>query len=78
MHILNSTLILIRRSFSQRTGGKVSGGLAETIDSVVTSEYTSNHLRPKSDSKQAQNVVEGVVQGTEYLTKTVVHGMAGE
>lgn len=66
---------LVKLLFLQ-LGGKVTGGLAETIDSVVTSEYTSNHLKASQD-KPAQNVIDGVVQGTEYMTRTVAHGFAG-
>ena len=58
-------------------GGKLTGGIAETLDSIAMSEYTSNHLKAKSDGKPAQNAIEGVVQGTEFLSRTVVHGVAG-
>lgn len=43
----------------------------------MTSDYTSNHLKAKTDSRPARNVIEGVAQGTEYATRTIVHGAAG-
>eukprot|EP00804_Cyclotella_cryptica_P012787 CCRYP_010547-RA/>CCRYP_010547-RA protein AED:0.05 eAED:0.05 QI:183/0.85/0.81/1/0.76/0.63/22/985/2990 len=58
-------------------GGKLTGGIAETLDSIATSEYTSNHLKAKSDGKPARNAIDGVLQGAEYLSRTVVHGVAG-
>eukprot|EP00956_Cyclotella_meneghiniana_P039469 scaffold172367_cov25-Cyclotella_meneghiniana.AAC.1 len=64
------------RACPPQLGGNVTGGLAETIDSVVTSEYTSNHLKAAQD-KPAHNVIDGVAKGTEYMTRTVVHGSAG-
>ena len=57
--------------------GKVSGGLADTIDSLTTNELTSNHLKPKSNEKKPENAAAGVVQGADYLGRTVAHGLAG-
>lgn len=58
-------------------GGRLTGGVAGLLDSIVTTEHTSSHLKAKSNSKAAENVVDGVVQGTEYLSRTIVHGVAG-
>ena len=60
--------------------GKISGGVADTIDSITTNDMTSNHLKPKSASsggKHPDNAVDGVVQGTQFLGQTVAHGIAG-
>lgn len=58
--------------------GKASGGIADTLDSVTTNEMTSNHLKPKSASEERpEHAGDGVVQGAEFLGKTVVHGVAG-
>ena len=46
------------------------------MDSVVTSEYTSNHLKAAQDNP-AQNVIDGVAKGTDYMARTVAHGFAG-
>ena len=59
---------------------KRKGGLTNTIDAVVTNDFTSDHLKPKSaasDGRHPDNAVDGVVQGTKFFGKTVVHGIAG-
>ncbi|KAL7543622.1 LOW QUALITY PROTEIN: hypothetical protein ACHAXR_013206 [Thalassiosira sp. AJA248-18] len=60
--------------------GKVTGGVADTVDSVTTNDMTSNHLKPKSaasDGNNPDNVIDGVAQGTKFLGQTVAHGIAG-
>lgn len=60
--------------------GKVTGGVADTLDSITTNDMTSNHLKPKSassDGKHPDNAIEGVVEGTKFLGQTVAHGIAG-
>ncbi|KAL7554677.1 hypothetical protein ACHAWF_018946 [Thalassiosira exigua] len=60
--------------------GKVTGGVADTIDSVLTNDMTSNHLKPKSassDGRPPDNAVEGVAEGAEFFAHTMVHGIAG-
>jgi len=61
--------------------GKATGGVADTIDSMFTNDATSNHLKPKkassSGGKHPDNAIDGVVQGTQFLGETVVHGLAG-
>ena len=59
--------------------GKLTGGIAKTLDSVATNELTSNHLKPKSDStrKRPRHAVDGVVKGADFMCRTVVHGIAG-
>ena len=60
--------------------GKLSGGVADTIDSITTNDMTSNHLKPKSassDGRYPDNAIDGVYEGTKFLGQTVAHGMAG-
>lgn len=59
--------------------GKASGGIANTLDSATTSDFTSDHLKPKSPShgNDPRHVADGIIQGTEFLGQTVVHGIAG-
>ena len=61
--------------------GKVTGGVADTLDSLTTNDLTSNHLKPNksasSDGRHPDNAVDGVVEGTKFLGQTLVHGMAG-
>ena len=57
-----------------------SGSFAKTLDSLITNELTSTHLKPKlvtDHRKRPHHAVEGLAQGTFYLGKTVVHGIAG-
>lgn len=58
---------------------RISGGVADTIDSVTSNEMTSNHLKPKSlaNADKPEHVVDGVMQGTTFLGQTVAHGFAG-
>lgn len=60
--------------------GKLTGGVADTLDAITTSEMTSNHLKPKSassDGRPPENAVDGVVEGGKFLAQTIVHGAAG-
>lgn len=59
---------------------KLSGGVAKTIDAVITTPQSSAHLKPKLDANQRRrprHAIEGFVQGGDFLTRTVVHGVAG-
>jgi len=60
--------------------GKISGGVADTIDAMAKNDLTSHHLKPKaaaSDGKHPEHAVDGIVQGTTFLGKTVIAGVAG-
>jgi len=60
--------------------GRVTGSLADTITAVTTTDLSSEKLKPKSASSDGRNpdhAVDGLVQGTGYLTQTVAHGIAG-
>ena len=60
--------------------GRVTGSLADTIAAVTTTDLSSEKLKPKSASSDGRNpdhAVDGLVQGTGYLTQTVAHGIAG-
>jgi len=59
--------------------GKVSGGLAKTLDSVTSNEMTSNHLKPSLTAKQKypRHAVDGVIKGTNFLGRTLIFGIAG-
>ena len=62
------------------TFGKITGGFADTLDSLATNDMTSNNLKPKSassDGRPPDNAVDGVVEGTKFLGQTVAHGIAG-
>ncbi len=59
---------------------KLSGNVSTTIDALVTSQYTSSHLKPKlavDRRKSPHHAIEGLAQGSEFLSRTVVHGVAG-
>ncbi len=60
-------------------GGKATGGVANTLDNVTTNELTSNHLKPKAavGGNAPENAGVGVVEGVDFLGRTVVHGVAG-
>jgi len=60
--------------------GKFTGGVARTLDSMISNESTSVHLKPKlttDTKKRPRHVIEGLAQGTKFLGKSVVHGIAG-
>lgn len=60
--------------------GKLTGGIANTIDAVNTNATSSDHLKPKpasSDGRHPENAIDGVVEGTKFFGQTVVHGVAG-
>lgn len=52
----------------------------KTIDALITSQYTSMHLKPNLDSsqrKRPRHAIEGLAQGGDFFSRTVVHGVAG-
>jgi len=60
--------------------GKITGGFATTIDSLLTNETSSNHLKPKLSTdqrKRPRHAIEGLAQGTLYMGKTIIYGTAG-
>ena len=60
--------------------GKISGGLSETLESIVDSQLVSNHLKPKlavDERKRPRHVVQGLNQGVIFFGRKIVHGMAG-
>jgi hypothetical protein len=61
--------------------GKISGGLSETLESIVDSQLVSSHLKPKlvadDERKRPRHVVQGLNQGLVFLGRTIVHGVAG-
>ncbi|KAL7553819.1 hypothetical protein ACHAWF_017158 [Thalassiosira exigua] len=60
--------------------GKISGGLAKTLDSLITNDSSSNHLKPRLATDRRQrphHAVEGFTRGSLFLGKTVIHGTAG-
>lgn len=61
--------------------GRVTGSVADTVTAITTTSLTSDKLKPKSASSNGRNdpeqIVDGIVQGTEYLARTVAHGIAG-
>ena len=60
--------------------GKISGGLSETLESIVDSQLVSSHLKPKlaiDERKRPRHVVQGFNQGMIFLGRTIVHGVAG-
>lgn len=61
--------------------GRVTGGIATTLDSLITSDLTSRHLKPKlgTDNKLKipSHAIAGLTQGTIFMGKTVIHGTAG-
>ncbi len=59
---------------------KLSGGVAKTIDALITTQHSSVHLKPKLDAnqrKRPRHAIEGFAQGGDFLSRTVVHGVAG-
>ncbi len=59
---------------------KLSGGVAKTIDALITSQYSSIHLKPKLDANQRKrphHAIEGLAQGSDFFSRMVVHGVAG-
>jgi hypothetical protein len=60
--------------------GKISGGLSETLESIVDSQLVSSHLKPKlavDERKRPRHVVQGLNQGVIFLGRKIVHGVAG-
>lgn len=60
--------------------GRITGSVADTAAAVLTTNLTSDQLKPKSATSNGRNpehALDGIVQGTEYLAKTVAHGIAG-
>lgn len=59
--------------------GKFSGSWAKTIDSIVSNDTTSTHLKPDFASyrNRPSNAAEGLVQGTNFVARTVIYGVAG-
>lgn len=60
--------------------GKISGGLSETLESIVDSQLVSSHLKPKlavDERKRPRHVIQGINQGMIFLGRTIVHGVAG-
>lgn len=59
--------------------GKISGSWAKTLDSVVSNDSTSTHLKPDFANyrNRPNNAPEGLVQGTSFVAQTVVYGVAG-
>lgn len=71
-HVIGGTFFAI---------GRVSGGFAKTIDSLITSEeLTSKHLKPmlaSDNRKRPHHALQGLAQGTAFFGKTLIHGTAG-
>lgn len=59
--------------------GKLSGSWAKTLDAAVSNHSTSTHLKPDFASyrNRPKNVHEGIIQGTEFVGKTIIYGVAG-
>ena len=60
--------------------GKITGEFSDLLDSIVTNEYTSKDLKPKKSHKRedaAGNIGDGVIEGTQFLGMTLLHGVAG-
>ena len=60
--------------------GRATGTGADTITAVTTTDLSSDNLKPKSAAsggRKPDHVIDGVVQGTEYLARTTAHGIAG-
>lgn len=60
--------------------GRATGSAADTATALLTTNLTSDQLKPKSATSNGRNpeqALDGIVQGTEYLAKTVAHGIAG-
>ena len=60
--------------------GNITGEFSELLDSIATNEYTSKDLKPKKSSKREDapgNIGEGVIEGTQFLGMTLLHGVAG-
>ena len=61
------------------SASKISGGLADILLSVTSNELTSSLLLPGKTqiSEPVPHIVEGVFQGTSYLTTSLAHGIIG-
>ena len=59
--------------------GKLSGSWAKTLDSLISNDTTSLHLKPDMANyrNRPKNAPEGLVQGTTFVGKTVIYGVAG-
>lgn len=59
--------------------GKLSGSWAKTLDSVISNDSTSTHLKPDFASyrNRPNNAPEGLIQGANFVGQTVVYGVAG-
>ena len=57
----------------------ITGGLADILITVTTNELTSQLLLPMKTetSEPIPHFVEGIFQGTSYLTTSVAHGLIG-
>lgn len=60
--------------------GRMAGGFATTLDSMITNETTSKHLKPllaTDNRKRPNHAVEGLAKGTLFLGKSLLYGSAG-
>lgn len=59
--------------------GKVAKSIAKTTDALVTTELSSKHLKPREleKRKRPRHAIDGLVQGTQFLGRELVHGTAG-
>jgi hypothetical protein len=57
--------------------GKATGSMSKVIDSVTSNDLTSKHLKPDfaSHRNRPRNAPEGIVQGTDFLARTIIYGV---